>query len=300
MSSGPAWMEGRPMRQRGRSGFTLIELLVVIAVIAVLAAILFPVFTHAREKARQTLCLSNLKQLGAATALYMQDWDETLPASPQKLARRFEEPKAHPSFLRDLLPYVKTMAVFVCPSSHALDSGATSHCEGPSCTVDPATFDPDRSAADPCTGSGSPPRLGDTSGAAVSGAGGSPPRLGDTSGAVASGGAGCSSYVANQVVESRPLSAIPAPAEIVYLQEYYYREDDARQLPFLVRGEGYAQWYWDTSENHASGGNLLFIDGHVRWKRQEALRSRDFGLLPPDDAPTFLIGEYHKVWSAAF
>jgi prepilin-type N-terminal cleavage/methylation domain-containing protein/prepilin-type processing-associated H-X9-DG protein len=253
------------MRQRERFGFTLIELLVVIAVIAVLAAILFPVFTHAREKARQTRCLSNLKQLGAATTLYMQDWDETLPASPQKLARRFEEPKAHPSFLRALLPYVKTPAVFVCPSSHTLDAETTHHCEGPSCTVDPTSFDPDRAAAaDPCTGSG------------------------------------CSSYVANQVVESRPLSAIPAPGEIVYLQEYYYREDDARQLPFLVKGQGYSQWYWDTSENHAGSGNLLFIDGHVRWKLQEALRSRDFGLLPPDDAPTFLLGEYHKVWSAAF
>ena len=91
-----------------------------------------------------------------------------------------------------------------------------------------------------------------------------------------------------------------APAAIVYLQEYYYREDDARQLPFLVKGQGYAQWYWDTSENHGGGGNLLFVDGHARWKQQQALRCRDFGLLPPDDAPTFLLGEYQKTWSAAF
>ncbi len=62
-----------------RRGFTLIELLVVIAIIAILAAILFPVFAKAREKARQSSCLSNLKQIGLATLQYVQDYDETLP-----------------------------------------------------------------------------------------------------------------------------------------------------------------------------------------------------------------------------
>ena len=62
-----------------RYGFTLIELLVVIAIIAILAAILFPVFAQAREKARQTSCLSNIKQIGTAMQLYVDDWEETLP-----------------------------------------------------------------------------------------------------------------------------------------------------------------------------------------------------------------------------
>jgi prepilin-type N-terminal cleavage/methylation domain-containing protein/prepilin-type processing-associated H-X9-DG protein len=63
------------MRYQSKRGFTLIELLVVIAIIAILAAILFPVFAKAREKARQTKCVNNLKQIGMATSMYAQDYD---------------------------------------------------------------------------------------------------------------------------------------------------------------------------------------------------------------------------------
>src|ERR1041385_4762121 len=66
-------------RNVGPRGFTLIELLVVIAIIAILAAILFPVFAQAREKARQASCLSNTKQLGLAYIQYVQDYDGNLP-----------------------------------------------------------------------------------------------------------------------------------------------------------------------------------------------------------------------------
>src|SRR2546421_4720567 len=67
-----------PKREH-RTGFTLIELLVVIAIIAILAAILFPVFAQAREAARKATCQSNLKQLGNAFMMYVQDFDETYP-----------------------------------------------------------------------------------------------------------------------------------------------------------------------------------------------------------------------------
>src|SRR5581483_3252291 len=65
--------------KRNMQGFTLIELLVVIAIIAILAAILFPVFAQAREKARAVSCLSNIKQFDLAVQMYIQDYDETLP-----------------------------------------------------------------------------------------------------------------------------------------------------------------------------------------------------------------------------
>jgi prepilin-type N-terminal cleavage/methylation domain-containing protein len=67
------------MEQKKREGFTLIELLVVTAIIAILAAILFPVFARAREKARTANCQSNLKQQALAVLMYAQDYDETLP-----------------------------------------------------------------------------------------------------------------------------------------------------------------------------------------------------------------------------
>ncbi|MGE5531121.1 MAG: DUF1559 domain-containing protein, partial [Bacteroidota bacterium] len=95
-----------------RRGFTLIELLVVIAIIAILAAILFPVFAKAREKARQSSCLSNVKQLSLAMMQYVQDYDESFPMA----WCYFGTPEAMQIWKIHVAPYVKNTQVFVCPS----------------------------------------------------------------------------------------------------------------------------------------------------------------------------------------
>jgi len=96
--------------------FTLIELLVVIAIIAILAAILFPVFAQAREKARQTTCLSNLKQLGLALAQYTEDFDETTPNGNYE----FGSPGG---WAAQIYPYVKSTSVYRCPDDPTTFAG---------------------------------------------------------------------------------------------------------------------------------------------------------------------------------
>ena len=96
-----------------RKGFTLIELLVVIAIIAILAAILFPVFARAREKARQSSCLSNIKQLGLAAMMYSQDYDERLPWDDLD----YDGDGTQDGTWRGMIaPYVKNSQMFLCPS----------------------------------------------------------------------------------------------------------------------------------------------------------------------------------------
>lgn len=111
--------EGYDMRRDDKKGFTLIELLVVIAIIAILTAILFPVFAKAREKARQTTCASNLRQIGLALVQYSEDYDEKLvrawigdsgygPSDPTASSYKYK-------WMDCIYPYVKSAAVFHCP-----------------------------------------------------------------------------------------------------------------------------------------------------------------------------------------
>ena len=129
---------------RARPGFTLIELLVVIAIIAILAAILFPVFSRAREKARQASCMSNLKQIGLAVTMYRSDYDEMNPcyrfsANPDPQPTSFYPPDVwwapyDPSVAPDaapganysqglLQPYFKNTEIFKCPTEKQWQCG---------------------------------------------------------------------------------------------------------------------------------------------------------------------------------
>ena len=119
---------------RKSNAFTLIELLVVIAIIAILAAILFPVFARAREAARKTTCLSNMKQLGTASIMYSEDYDENFyphrfnctagaPCNPLMaenggpFAGITGTAQTKTYWISLLMPYVKNYNVFKCPTS---------------------------------------------------------------------------------------------------------------------------------------------------------------------------------------
>jgi prepilin-type N-terminal cleavage/methylation domain-containing protein/prepilin-type processing-associated H-X9-DG protein len=242
------------MRHRHR-GFTLIELLVVIAIIAILAAILFPVFAQAREKARQTACLSNMKQVGLALSMYTQDYDETMPIHTD--TDTFMNPQVSANWARLIFPYTKNVKVYLCPTARIWPGHAAGAAKGLEITN--------------LLGNGVLMRPKGVSAAAMS-----------------------------------------APADIVAFQEDYFSFTVAFNRPVDVGGNKFQYWHYlddqkvsrggavdeDYSNQHMSGGNLVFADGHAKWRRYMSIRSSDFGLLP--DETNNGKADESKKYSAAF
>lgn len=240
-----------------RRGFTLIELLVVIAIISILAAILFPVFTRARENARRTACLSNLKQIGMGIAMYTQDYDERL------VSYSYPTPDGSPpapgvpatyGFQVALHPYVKNYQLYVCPSARKISTYNSTSC------------DPTKVSTD-ALGAGS--------------YGYNYVNLGDYY-RPSSGGPSASNP---NTLRDRALADIAAPTETVMLTEITcingcgptYQPTDwdnaasgschTGPAPKLL-GDQRGFWHFD-------GTNVAFVDGHAKFMKWETLGDYD-------------------------
>lgn len=236
---------------RKNAAFTLIELLVVIAIIAILAAILFPVFAKARDKARQTACLSNNKQMGYGLMMYTQDYDETLPIQIGDGAGGGSQGfigSTQASWAKGIYPYVKNTQVFSCPNSVPYE------------------------IAGPCQ-TGSVPNV--------------------------------ASYLFNSVVmpnfrngsavnynyEGRSLAEMKSPANTVFLHEWAMHSPCILPRPRVIVGktgyEGFA--YGGRSDLaayddlHNKGSNLLYTDGHAKYKPRTRITYAEFGCIPADN-----------------
>jgi prepilin-type N-terminal cleavage/methylation domain-containing protein/prepilin-type processing-associated H-X9-DG protein len=250
-----------------RSAFTLIELLVVIAIIAILASILFPVFAQARAKARQTACLSNLKQIGTGLMMYTQDYDEALPGN-STLGSGYTDPRwpdattahsagqgetfgwmqpydinnpgTHRIWGRDVQPYVKNTQIFRCPQAKP------------------------RSGDGPC---------------GVAAAGTAPGEgICEVTGANAAL-AGNGSYLLNGIPAGRSLAVIPAPADIIFAHEVRSFFRAAQEKPRQILSSGlYTGWCHPFYDGvHNDGANLLFCDGHAKFQKRSGIRFAQFG-----------------------
>jgi prepilin-type N-terminal cleavage/methylation domain-containing protein/prepilin-type processing-associated H-X9-DG protein len=246
-----------------RRGFTLIELLVVIAIIAILAAILFPVFAQAREKARTISCLSNGKQLGLGLMMYVQDYDETYPWAMYTCSAVGDCPGGVPAMdsvdaWPDLVfPYVKNEGVYGCP--------------------DTTPF------SDPSWGG-----LGSDPDAVAKGK----LRSWSANSSVLACFTGDFGDYNGYNTQLRSLASIPYPADIIALNEGFPSGVVHRVGPDgKITGNkgGNTSWYWawsitnegfvcnDDPTNpdflsvyrHTQGGNYTLADGHSKWFKPE-------------------------------
>ncbi len=223
-----------------RKGFTLIELLVVIAIIAILAAILFPVFAKAREKARQSSCASNLKQLGTAFMSYAQDYDEYIPGNTYRLPASSTSTnyvdkcgiriQFWPHYLE---PYVKSQGIYVCPS------GNSAGCPVPGTT---RSYALNATLVGCCGSDGAGGGSGGVKSAAITKP--SETVLMTDNGRHYLFGAGAQwyGYYVGAPYADAPSDSVTWPAD----------------------------WTW-VAYRHSDGHNVLWVDGHVKWMRARTM-----------------------------
>lgn len=220
-------------------GFTLIELLVVIAIIAILAAILFPVFARARDKARQTSCVSNQKQIGIGILMYVQDYDETFPGFKMHWGAGGQERRGD-GWYESIQPYTMNEQVSICPSGR---------------------YDPDPSTY----GRTELPNATGFWGRQLRASYGAPSRDSDTRDSGIVGMTVWNYYASPQVM----LAQVTRPAETIMLIESstnwtqqlsaYGFNTDGSPRPLQENGRCGAQWF-----RHNLTMNCLYVDGHVK------------------------------------
>lgn len=248
--------------KRTHSAFTLIELLVVIAIIAILAAILFPVFAQAREKARQASCLNNTKQLSLGYLMYVQDYDEIFPRrdngdgiDPNIPTEQRDPTPGHSNGL--IYPYLKNFGILTCPSESDRAQW-----------VDPNRIDFLDVALTPEWSAryyGWKAQWG----------------WGQTYGY---NGYRDPNYP-SQGVNLRPLAAINKPAKTILLAHSLGPRGATWGCGWFIQWnpDASAGFYVPITDIHNGGGPVAFCDGHVKFVRQKTAHAND--QEPRDDNP---------------
>ncbi len=236
--------------RRATAGFTLIELLVVIAIIAILAAILFPVFAQAREKARAISCLSNQKQIGLAFMQYVQDYDETFfPFGWNGNDANQADPAGNEMFWTDILfTYTKSKGIYACPNNGSEEQNFGVKGYYPPGGVDPnQRYQSSYALNEPLFNQDRAKMEGD------------------------------------QVVPT-PLANIASPAEVVltgegrYVMSWHSCQRDPGATKYTAywnqstKDWGYGDLTGDlgnlkTTPRHTGGTNFSFTDGHAKWSK---------------------------------
>jgi prepilin-type N-terminal cleavage/methylation domain-containing protein/prepilin-type processing-associated H-X9-DG protein len=248
---------------RVQRAFTLIELLVVIAIIAILAAILFPVFAQAREKARQSTCLSNMKQLGLGIMMYVQDYDELFPRFRTTAAEQTPLSRTNRIYgpLMMAQPYIKNIDLYKCPDMPEAGSPSiwstkyisnVSVWAGYAWNVDYLNFSADCSDYNLATNPGSGPP---TAMARV----GSPAATVMAAGVALAEGKGSFMGANALYPKNGGYYYLFAPATLTTPEGCVWSNGGWGQGSLMGAYGGFEQ------PRHGQGGNIVFVDGHVKF-----------------------------------